>query len=265
MKDPAFLFYPNDYIGGTMGMTFEEKGAYIELLMLQFNRGHMTSDMIGQTVGQLWDKIEVKFIKDDQGLYYNERLEIEKRKRKTFVNSRKNNLLGKNQYSEKSGHTTKHMTSDMSSHMEDRDRDVNKDEDLSKSEKDLKTYSEFTIQESAKWINHILNCGYYKTVKIDEGKFQDDIDKLQRLDNLSPEDIILIREFLQEDFNNNGFSWTKQIGSPGKLRKRSTSSGRKFQEDVLLSITQTRERNLTPSERLYRDTMKGFNDAENGL
>jgi len=36
-KDPAFLFYPNDYIGGTMGMTFEEKGAYIELLMLQFN------------------------------------------------------------------------------------------------------------------------------------------------------------------------------------------------------------------------------------
>jgi len=24
-KDPAFLFYPNDYIGGTMGMTFEEK------------------------------------------------------------------------------------------------------------------------------------------------------------------------------------------------------------------------------------------------
>ena len=46
-KDPAFLFYPNDYIGGTMGMTFEEKGAYIELLMLQFNRGHMTTHMIG--------------------------------------------------------------------------------------------------------------------------------------------------------------------------------------------------------------------------
>jgi hypothetical protein len=46
-KDPAFLFYPNDYIGGTMGMTFEEKGAYMELLMLQFNRGHMTTHMIG--------------------------------------------------------------------------------------------------------------------------------------------------------------------------------------------------------------------------
>ena len=44
-KDPAFLFYPNDYIGGTMGMTFEEKGAYMDVLMMQFNRGHMTEHM----------------------------------------------------------------------------------------------------------------------------------------------------------------------------------------------------------------------------
>ena len=42
-KDPAFLFYPGDYLSGTMGMTFEEKGAYVELLMMQFNRGHVTS------------------------------------------------------------------------------------------------------------------------------------------------------------------------------------------------------------------------------
>ena len=25
-KDPAFLFYPGDWLGGTMGMTLEEKG-----------------------------------------------------------------------------------------------------------------------------------------------------------------------------------------------------------------------------------------------
>lgn len=57
-KDPAFLFYPNDWLGGTMGMTFEEKGAYLELLMLQFNRGHMTTDMINHMVGHLWDKVK---------------------------------------------------------------------------------------------------------------------------------------------------------------------------------------------------------------
>ncbi len=77
-KDPAFLFYPGDYIGGTMGMTFEEKGAYVDLLMMQFNRGHMTNDMIGQTVGHLWLKLKDKFVQDEHGLWYNERLDKEK-------------------------------------------------------------------------------------------------------------------------------------------------------------------------------------------
>jgi len=126
-KDPAFLFYPGDYIGGTMGMTFEEKGAYMDLLMMQFNQGHMTSRMIAQVVGQLWDNIKHKFKIDNDGLYYNERLDIEKEKRKSFVESRKNNISGNNQYSKvrkKRGHTTKHMTS----HMED--VNINEDKDI---------------------------------------------------------------------------------------------------------------------------------------
>lgn len=108
-KDPAFLFYPNDYLGGTMGMTFEEKGAYIELLMLQFNRGHMTSHMIGQTVGQLWVTLKDKFIKDSDGLFFNVRLEEEQNKRKSFTDSRKNNKKGNNQYKKQTGHMTSHM------------------------------------------------------------------------------------------------------------------------------------------------------------
>ena len=108
-KDPAFLFYPNDWIGGTMGMTFEQKGAYMELLMLQFNRGHMTEHMIGHTVGLLWDGVKDKFIQDDGGLWYNVRLEEEKTKRKEFTASRRNNVLGANQYTKKSGHMSNHM------------------------------------------------------------------------------------------------------------------------------------------------------------
>jgi uncharacterized protein YdaU (DUF1376 family) len=119
-KDPAFLFYPNDYIGGTMGMTFEEKGAYIELLMLQFNRGHMTSHMVAQSVGQIWDKIKDKFIKDEKGLYYNARLDEEIANRKNFTNSRRNNLSGKNQYSKKEDNALGHMTS----HMENENKDI---------------------------------------------------------------------------------------------------------------------------------------------
>ena len=130
-KDPAFLFYPGDYIGGTMGMTFEEKGAYMDLLMMQFNRGHMTTDMIGQTVGQLWDKIQVKFIQDDKGLWYNERLDLEKSKRKSFVSSRKNNLLGSNQYTKKIKKNIGHTDGHMSNHMEDKNKDINKDINIS--------------------------------------------------------------------------------------------------------------------------------------
>ena len=95
-KDPAFLFYPGDYVSGTMGMTFEEKGAYMDLLMLQFNRGHMNTHMIQHTVGHLWEQVKCKFIQDEEGLWYNVRLDIEKEKRKTFTESRRNNIKPKN-------------------------------------------------------------------------------------------------------------------------------------------------------------------------
>lgn len=111
-KDPAFLFYPGDWISGTMGMTFEEKGAYMELLMAQFHQGHMTSHMVGRMVGQHWDTIKHKFTQDGKGLWFNRRLDEEKMKRKSFTDSRKNNLTGENQYSKKKkkrGHTTSHM------------------------------------------------------------------------------------------------------------------------------------------------------------
>ena len=104
-------------------MTFEEKGAYMELLMMQFNRGHMSSHMIGQTIGQLWDKIKDKFEVDSNGLYYNVRLEIEQKKRKAFTESRKNNIKGENQYTKNYGHKDGHM----SSHMENENINENKD------------------------------------------------------------------------------------------------------------------------------------------
>lgn len=132
-KDPAFLFYPGDWLGGTLGMSFEEKGAYIELLMLQFNKGHMTDRMIGQVVGQIWVNIQDKFKKDSNGLWYNERLDIEKEKRKNYVNSRNNNVLGKNQHSKdkkKKGHIEAQTTGHMTSHMEDEDINENKDSNV---------------------------------------------------------------------------------------------------------------------------------------
>jgi uncharacterized protein YdaU (DUF1376 family) len=119
-KDPALLFYPNDYIGGTLGMSFEEKGAYMEILMMQFNRGHMSEDMILKVVGNLWQSFKNKFVQDENGFYYNIRLQEEKEKRAAYTESRRKNKEGKNQYT-KSGHMTSHMTG----HMENENRNIN--------------------------------------------------------------------------------------------------------------------------------------------
>jgi hypothetical protein len=145
-KDPAFLFYPNDWIGGTMGMTFEEKGAYVELLMYQFNRGHMTKHMITRMIGQLWVNLEVKFRMDDAGLYYNERLDKEKERRKKFTESRRNNVLGKNQHQKKVGHMTSHMENEniytnntnKVTNKEDNTNSINRDLNSKKNEIDFK-------------------------------------------------------------------------------------------------------------------------------
>ncbi len=117
-KDPAFLFYPGDWLGGTLGMTLEEKGAYLELLICQFNSGHMTSHMVGRMVGQVFGQIQDKFKKDENGLWYNKRLDVEIEKRNSFINSRKNNLKGFNQYKKNGGH--------MEGHMEDENENIYK-------------------------------------------------------------------------------------------------------------------------------------------
>ena len=170
-KDPAFLFYPGDWLGGTLGMTFEEKGAYMELLMLQFNRGHMTKHMIGQTVGQLWVNIEDKFEVDHKGLYFNKRLEVEKEKRKKFTESRRNNVFGVNQHSKKTkkeGHKTAHM----SDHMED----VNENEIINKSEikKELIEYFEYLKKDHNRDIG---NMQIEQTLKMLSSWYQNNEDK----------------------------------------------------------------------------------------
>ena len=95
-KDPAFLFYPNDYLGGTMGMTFEEKGCYIDLLIFQFNNDHFTEaqakHMLSTSFASVWEVLKNKFKKDGD-FYFNERLKIEIDKRKLFTESRRINAL----------------------------------------------------------------------------------------------------------------------------------------------------------------------------
>ena len=83
-KDPAFLFYPGDWLGGTMTLTRHQKGCYMDLLMAQFNSGPLSLESIKTLLGQdqaTWTVLQGKFKKTENGLYFNERMEAEKEKR----------------------------------------------------------------------------------------------------------------------------------------------------------------------------------------
>lgn len=126
-KDPAFLFYPGDWDGGTKLFTRHIKGAYMDLLMCQFQSGHMTSHDLVFILGQpdydlYWEtKLKAKFVQDNEGKYYNQKLESEQIKRRKWCESRINNKEGKNQYS---GHMTSHMGAHMEN--ENENKDINK-------------------------------------------------------------------------------------------------------------------------------------------
>ena len=95
-KDPAFLFYPGDWTGGTRLFTRHQKGAYIDLLLTQFDNGHLSLEEIKFVLGKddeyLWDDVLCKkYTQDQNGLYYQHRLEEEQIKRKKFTQSRRDN------------------------------------------------------------------------------------------------------------------------------------------------------------------------------
>lgn len=94
-KDPAFLFYSSDFLTGTMFMTDSQLGKYIKILCTQHQKGHLSEkDML--KICKRYDKdIFEKFIKDNDGKYYNIRLESEIAKRKDYSKSRSDNRKNK--------------------------------------------------------------------------------------------------------------------------------------------------------------------------
>ena len=77
MKRKSFPFYYEKYIAGTYYLTRREKGAYIDLLCFQADKGSMTIDNIREVLNgdfDCWDKIKGKFTEQD-GVYVNKKLQ----------------------------------------------------------------------------------------------------------------------------------------------------------------------------------------------
>jgi hypothetical protein len=122
-------------------MTEAQVGQYIRLLCFQHQQGHLTDSMIHSVTGGRPDSaVLAKFVQDEDGLLYNIRLEEEKLKRSAYTKSRRENARARKKRlpaqegleGETSQHThtayAEHMPGRSAEHMENGDRDRNKDE-----------------------------------------------------------------------------------------------------------------------------------------
>ena len=92
-KDPAFLFYYQDWLVGTGMMTYRQKGAYIDLLAHMADQGgilelNQIRSILGTSFKRLWPKLAHKFIVNE-GFYNNTKLTEVIERRKKFCESRR--------------------------------------------------------------------------------------------------------------------------------------------------------------------------------
>lgn len=117
-KDPAFLFYSSDFLTGTILFSDEQVGKYIRLMCLQHQKGHLKEADIIKMCGSFDDDIMSKFAKDDDGLFYNLRLEAEIEKRTKYAESRRKNR------------TSKQNDNTYVKHMENENENININKDI---------------------------------------------------------------------------------------------------------------------------------------
>lgn len=173
MKDPAFLFYSSDFLSGTMLMTDEEIGQYIKLICLQHQKGHLKEKDILNICKTHNEEIFSKFKIDEEGNYYNERLETEINKRKAYSESRRNNRKKKEErttYEE----DMKNICNSYEEHMENENININKNINIIKnnSKKDSKGKKEEEKIHFADFVT-MTNAEYEKLVSTYGKEFAD--------------------------------------------------------------------------------------------
>ena len=159
MKDPAFLFYSNDFLSGTILMSNEEVGKYIRLLCLQHQRGHLKEKDMLNICNTYNEDIFSKFKKDEEGNYYNERLEYETNKRKAYSESRRNNRVSKEKITYEKDMLN--ICNSYEEHMENENENINKNIILNKDnrkrgskgkkEEEKKHFAEFVSMTNAEY------------------------------------------------------------------------------------------------------------------
>lgn len=146
-KDPAFLFYYQDFFTGISDMTNEEAGAYIRCLCIQASKGGVTEKHMKNICysNDVHEYIKTKFVFNiETQLYENVRLKDEINKRQKYSESRSNNRKTKPKIDESIKNTSKTYVL----HMENEDENVNEDkvekENATEIKKTLKSKKEIS-------------------------------------------------------------------------------------------------------------------------
>lgn len=165
-QDPAFLFYPNDFDAATKFFTNEQIGVYMRLLIAQFQHGRLTEKQFLHIAGDWDSEIMQKFKRDEDGKYYNQRLEKEQDKRKKYSESRRKNVQTRyktDSYvgTHKSTYVGTHEKS-MYPHMENENISINNS--LTNSKTGAKNAKEemIVVEMSNIWKKHITDYVYHK-------------------------------------------------------------------------------------------------------
>lgn len=116
-KDPAFLFYSSDFMMGTALLSETEVGQYIRIMCHMHQSGHLSLEDMKNICPNISSKVVAKFKVDEQGNYYQERLEQEIIKRKNYSESRRNNRKKVKPASYDTTHVPD-LSAHMSGHME---------------------------------------------------------------------------------------------------------------------------------------------------
>jgi len=156
VRDPAFLFYSSDFLTGTLLMSDEQVGKYVRLLCLQHQQGHLPEEHMLKICKTHDKDIFNKFVRDEAGFYFNQRLEDEIRKRTEYSESRRNNRKGKTK--PKDIHM-KNICFSHDKHMEN--ENVNENIDISLStKKDKRTkYAEFVSMTNDEYSSLVTDLG----------------------------------------------------------------------------------------------------------
>jgi len=173
MKDPAVLFYFQDFLVGTEFMTDDEVGKYIRILCHQADKGNLTYSQVLRIcrTKEIPEAIKDKLRVDEDGNYYQERMRIEKEKRVKHCEHQRENI--NKRWNKKEYHGNTNVLP-----LLNENEDINKDKDIRIKRCEIEFKSE-VFEFSEKYPEVMLNkfCDYWTEKNKSKTKMRFELEK----------------------------------------------------------------------------------------